>query len=270
MLGQLFARVDRFLSIGSANRRLYRQLGAPEHRLHRAPYAVDNERFARQAAALHPQRQQLRRSWGIADDAFCVLFSGKFIAKKRPLDLVAAALLMSGDGRPRGRPIHLLFAGAGELGASIRERCDVVFDAQPADSQVPVPPAPGARPRATLAGFLNQSEISKAYVAADCLVLPSDHRETWGLVANEAMASGLPCVISDACGCAEDLATPESLGITFRSGSPAALAEALRAIESRAVTARQLASFHVEHSISTTVETVNECYGRLNERAPST
>ena len=61
-------------------------------------------------------------------------------------------------------------------------------------------------PRGSFAGFLNQTEISQAYVAADCLVLASDHAETWGLVVNEALASGLPCLVSDACGCAEELA----------------------------------------------------------------
>ena len=63
-------------------------------------------------------------------------------------------------------------------------------------------------PTASFVGFLNQSEISRAYVAADCLVLPSDATETWGLVVNEAMASGLPCIVSNACGCAEDLVEP--------------------------------------------------------------
>ena len=63
-------------------------------------------------------------------------------------------------------------------------------------------------PTASFVGFLNQSEISRAYVAADCLVLPSDANETWGLVVNEAMASGLPCIVSNACGCAEDLVEP--------------------------------------------------------------
>ena len=46
---------------------------------------------AQQAEALRPRRRALRRIWGVADDAFCVLFCGKFIAKKRPLDLIAAA-----------------------------------------------------------------------------------------------------------------------------------------------------------------------------------
>ena len=78
-----------------------------------------------------------------------------------------------------------------------------------------------ALPPASFTGFLNQTEISRAYVAADCLVLPSDHGETWGLVVNEALASGLPCLVSDACGCAEDLAGDQ---FSFPMGDSGALA----------------------------------------------
>ena len=81
-----------------------------------------------------------------------------------------------------------------------------------------------ALPPASFVGFLNQTEISRAYVAADCLVLPSDHGETWGLVVNEALASGLPCLVSDACGCAEDLAGDE---FSFPMGNLNVLADKL-------------------------------------------
>lgn len=203
-LGWLFNRVDRFLFIGAANRRLYRKYGVADSKLYPALYAVDNERFARQAEAIRPRRAVLRRQWGIAEDAFCVLFCGKFIDKKRPADLIAAAQHVHENGSLPD--LHLLFAGSGSLGGELRSACSVMFDAE---SALPVSnwPAGGAyQPRASFTGFLNQTEISKAYVAADCLVLPSDHRETWGLVVNEALASGLSCLVSDACGCAEDLA----------------------------------------------------------------
>jgi glycosyltransferase involved in cell wall biosynthesis len=85
----------------------------------------------------------------------------------------------------------------------MRANSRVVFDAESSDSAIRDPQS--AFPNASFAGFLNQTEISKAYVAADVLVLPSDYSETWGLVVNEAMASGLPCIISDRCGCAPDL-----------------------------------------------------------------
>ena len=222
-LRQLFARVDRFLYIGSANKRLYQRYGVSDARLYSAPYAVDNERFNRQARELGPQRTELRRRWAISDDAFCVLFCGKFIRKKRPLDLVEAARSLQADGRLRN--IHLLFVGSGELDRELREACDLVYDAETGHRRMRLAiscTSPVTRPRASFAGFLNQTEVSSAYVAADCLVLPSDHGETWGLVVNEALASGLPCLVSDACGCAEDLAGEE---YSFPMGCPEALAD---------------------------------------------
>jgi glycosyltransferase involved in cell wall biosynthesis len=200
-LGWLFTRVDRFFYIGSANRRLYRRFGVTERQLYPAPYAVDNSRFAQQAAALRPHRAELRRQWGIQEDSFCVLFCGKFIEKKHPMDLVAAARCLSDRGLLPN--LHLLFAGSGDLGRELRRSCNVVFDAE---SHLSFSPQQRSLPPASFAGFMNQTEISRAYVAADCLVLPSGHGETWGLVINEALASGLPCLVSDACGCAEELA----------------------------------------------------------------
>jgi glycosyltransferase involved in cell wall biosynthesis len=208
VLGQLFARVDRFFYIGSANRRLYRNFGVPERKLYSAPYAVDNERFERQAAELRKSRMNIRRAWGISDEAFCILFCGKLIPKKRPMDLVGAARQLMSDGRLSN--MHLLFAGSGELDSKLRAQCTVEFDGQE-DKRNGSSERMGLRgkPRASFTRFLNQTEISRAYVAADCLVLPSDYGETWGLVVNEAIASGLPCIVSRACGCAEDLVDPE-------------------------------------------------------------
>jgi glycosyltransferase involved in cell wall biosynthesis len=77
------------------------------------------------------------------------------------------------------------------------------------------------------AGFLNQSKMPAAYAAADVLVLPSDGGETWGLVVNEAMASGKPCLVSDHVGCGPDLIIPGETGDVFPLGDIAALASLL-------------------------------------------
>jgi len=204
LLGQLFRRVDKFLCIGTANRELYRSHDVPEAKLYMTPYAVDNERFVRQANQIRKSKVEIRKQWGISEDAFCVLFCGKFIPKKRPLDLIKAAQLLL-NSHPELKT-HLLFVGSGELGAEMRAACNVVFD-QEKQSAIRNPQS--AMPNASFAGFLNQTEILKAYVAADVLVLPSDYSETWGLVVNEAMASGLPCIISNRCGCAVDLGSKE-------------------------------------------------------------
>ncbi len=263
--GRLFSRVKDFLYIGQANRRLYESYGVGEKRLHPAPYSVDNERFAGQAARLAGSRAAIRREWRIPENAICLLFAGKFIPKKQPFDLIAAAC----DPRLQnlGRPLHLLFVGSGELGARLRAATRVVYDAEAKASQ-----GEGASasvqddnlPPASFAGFLNQTEISRAYVAADCLVLPSDYQETWGLVVNEAMASGLPCLVSDACGCGEDLIAPINPAFRFPLGQPERIADAILALIKDAPPSTVWREQVEKFDFSVSVNTVRELYSAMN------
>jgi len=153
-------------------------------------------------------RKEIRAKWGIENSAFTFLFCAKFIRKKRPADLLQALALMQ-NNYMHGNSVHLLMVGDGEL----RTQCETF-----------------AREKGlavTFAGFLNQSEIVRAYVAADCLVLPSDFGETWGLVVNEAMACALPAIVSDRVGCGPDLVKEGVTGEIFPFGSIEALAEKL-------------------------------------------
>jgi glycosyltransferase involved in cell wall biosynthesis len=78
----------------------------------------------------------------------------------------------------------------------------------------------------TFAGFLNQSQIIRAYAITDVLVLPSVG-ETWGLVVNEAMACSRPCLVSDRVGCGPDLVVPEETGVVFPHSDVPALEQSL-------------------------------------------
>jgi len=80
----------------------------------------------------------------------------------------------------------------------------------------------------TFAGFLNQSEITKAYVSSDCQILPSDDGETWGLVINEGMACELPAIVSDKVGCHLDLIRPGETGDVYPCGDVNAMADMMR------------------------------------------
>jgi glycosyltransferase involved in cell wall biosynthesis len=198
------------LPIGVANRQFYVANGMPEERLFDAPYCVDNERFAAQSAELQEHRNEIRRSWAIPESACTFVFCGKLEAKKRPFDaLEALTRMVAAKG---ARPIHLLIVGDGPLRAQVHETVAL--------RGLPV----------TLAGFLNQSEIARAYVAADCLVLPSDDGETWGLVVNEAMACGRPAIVSDRVGCHPDLIQDGTTGYVFPLGDIAALSARMRAL----------------------------------------
>ena len=68
------------------------------------------------------------------------------------------------------------------------------------------------------------------YAAADVLMLPSDARETWGLVCNEALASGRPILVSDGAGCSMDLSSDGQVGAVFATGDMAAASRALSGI----------------------------------------
>ena len=204
LLKSLFRRISVFLTVGVANRRFYSMYGIPENKMVPAPYCVDNNRFSEAAKALRPDRGELRARWGIPNESTCFLFCGKLIEKKRVQDLIQAfEMLVTKDNEYRLRvPIHLLIVGDGALREMIQAKADCLRDRV-------------GRTCVTLTGFLNQSEMPKAYAAADCLVLPSDAGETWGLVVNEAMASGLPAIVSDQVGCAADLIEPTITGDIF-------------------------------------------------------
>lgn len=203
--GRLLARFSACLAIGEANRRFYRSNGVPAKRIFPAPYFVDGPRFGEQAERLRPRRAKLRREWGVAEGAACFIFVGKLVRKKRILDLLRACDL----ARRSERSIHVLVVGAGKLEDEARSLTKRLG--------LPV----------TFTGFLNQSEISRAYVAADCLVLPSDYGETWGLVVNEAMHHGLPAVVSDRVGCGPDLVEDGVTGRVFPFGDIDALSRIL-------------------------------------------
>lgn len=252
LLRSLLHRVNGFLCVGEANKRLYQNYGINEDRLFSGPHCVDNQRFAAQAKQYAPDRQALRRAWGIPDSAYCLLFVGKFISKKRPLDLIAAAQwLVTLDPN---RPYHLLFVGTGGLGDELRKGCQVVHDAE--SGKVADTGDVGCGPPASFAGFLNQTEISRAYIAADALVLPSDPGETWGLVVNEAMASGLPCVVSAACGSAEDLVVPLDPRLCFPLGDIETLVEAIRHLADHPVPPQAMAERIARYDFSATVDTL--------------
>lgn len=203
----LLSWVDMGLPVGRTNRQFYVRNGVNPSRLVDSPHYVDNDFFAGHADQLHPRRLELRRQWAIPSESFCFLFAGKLQPKKRPLDLLAALQLLAGEALPAS--LHLLMVGTGPLEAECREFV--------AAHRLPV----------SFTGFLNQSAIPAAYAVADCLVLPSDHGETWGLVVNEAMACGLPAIVSDLVGCAADLVHQGSTGLIVPFGDRQALAAAM-------------------------------------------
>jgi glycosyltransferase involved in cell wall biosynthesis len=193
------------LYIGERNRRYLLHYGMRPDRLFPARYCVDNAFFRARLEELQPDRESLRASFGIADGAPAILFCGKFVQKKQPLQTIEAFARLR-----RRRPCWLLMAGDGELRAEAERLV--------AEREIP---------NVAFAGFLNQTEIARAYVAADAFVLFSSDFETWGLVVNEAMNFSLPVVVSDKVGCCEDLVRDGENGHVVPHDDVEALASAL-------------------------------------------
>jgi glycosyltransferase involved in cell wall biosynthesis len=206
--------LDGCLAAGTWSSDYFEKYGASPDHIFKIPHCVDNRRFEQEMLRLRPQREQLRRNWGIPPDAIVYLFAGKFIPVKRPLDFVNAIGRVSVT-RPK------VIAGPQAVGKS------EVFGLMAGDGPLREPCGEQARRSGApvrFAGFLNQSQIAEAYAAADALVLPSE-TETWGMVVNEAMASGLPCIVSDRVGCGPDAIDRGVTGDIHAMGNVDALAE---------------------------------------------
>ena len=201
----LLRLADALLAVGRRSRDYFRRYGVPECRLHLAPHCVDVDRFRRSTTGA---RERLRLELGIETASRVALFAGRLLAWKRPLDVVMAAA----DLGRRGMATEIMVAGDGPM------RDAIIAAAR--DACVPL----------HCLGFCNQTRMPEVYAAADCLVLPSDGHETWGLVANEALASGRPVVLSDACGAAPDLATDGMAARSYAMGDVGALASAMAAM----------------------------------------
>jgi glycosyltransferase involved in cell wall biosynthesis len=111
--------------------------------------------------------------------------------------------------------------------------------------------------------------IPEVYAVADVFALLSTH-EPWGVVVNEAAASGLPLVLSDRVGAAHDLLDDGRNGMLVPAGDPEAAGEAIRALAAdperrRAMGAASrevVAGWGYEPSIETLVAVVRRVVGR--------
>lgn len=204
MLLRLFSG---YLSVGTRAREYLERHGAPEPLTAHSPAAVDVDYFAagRTDVAATGARGASRQEFGAGPDDFVVLFAGKFIARKRPHDVLQAVQQLG----PRAMA---LMVGNGALAPALKQ----------AAVELGV--------RVHWPGFLNQSALRRALVAADCLALPSDALETWGLVVNESLAAGTPAVVSEHVGCGPDLIVPGVTGEVAATGSVESLAGALQRV----------------------------------------
>ena len=196
------------LAVGSLAREHLHRYGLPEERIFLFPNTPDVERFRREAAAARARRVEVRGQLATSPEAPVAIYVGRLLAIKDVQTLLAAwsrvqeelpeaILWVVGEG-PERSPLTRLAARVCPGGVRFHGHCQ-------------------------------QEELAALYAAADLFVLPS-RDEPWGVVVNEAGASGLPLVTSDRVGAAPDLVSPGETGFTFPSGDHQALARVMLSV----------------------------------------
>ena len=203
-----FSRCDLFIAVGEQNRRYLRHHGVPKNKIERACYPIDIRALITQRDHLtQADRLEIRGKYGIAKDAFVIIFSGKLVAYKSPIDLVEALTVL------QTKNIVVMFMGDGE------QRKKLQLESQ----------RNGLEQQVVITGFINQSEIAKHMFASDLLVLPST-KEPFGAVVSEALPFGLPIIASNRVGAVgkSDSAQPNRNALIYRSGNVDELAAAIK------------------------------------------
>jgi glycosyltransferase involved in cell wall biosynthesis len=176
------ARCERFVVPGKTSGEYLESLGSEHKDIFIAPNAVDNAWFKTRSDEIRSRAAEFRESLGLPPRY--VLFSGRLVSQKGVFDLLEAYAKLENDTRAQ---IGLVFAGDGVCRTELEQRAKRI--------------SPGL---ICFPGFAHREKLAGLYALAEALILPT-HSDPWGLVVNEAMACGLPIIVSSVAGCSADL-----------------------------------------------------------------
>ncbi|MCB9708694.1 MAG: glycosyltransferase family 4 protein [Myxococcales bacterium] len=206
---------DAFFTAGKPQLRYLSQLGAPPEKIFQGCDVVDNDFFSDQRP--HDSAQGLLQTLRVGPCPFFICVS-RLIRRKNIARLLDAYSIYS---RTTSNPWGLVIVGGGPERNALEERAKQLC-------------AKGVR----FAGRRSPDELAMLYGASRCLVHPA-RMDTWGLVVNEAMASGLPVLVSNETGCREDLVENGINGWSFDSESIQGIAEVMAQMHALAPEKRQ-------------------------------
>lgn len=201
--------VSRFASGlvgGAAHVEYLATLGLKSSQIFTGYDVVDNDHFALGAAEARRDADAVRRRLELPERYF--LASCRFIPKKNLARLIRAFAVYRRAAGPGGCDLVLLGDGAERNALE-----QLVLEL-------------GVQACVSMPGFKPYQELPAYYGLAEAFVHAST-TEQWGLVVNEAMACGLPLIVSNRCGCVPDLVQPGRNGITVDPWDVAGLAAAL-------------------------------------------
>jgi glycosyltransferase involved in cell wall biosynthesis len=188
---------DGFVVGGETHAAYLEGLGVPRRKMTIGYNCVDNAGIA---SAVRAERASNARLVLAEDYFLCV---SRLVSKKNLLMLIGAYkgyVEQVGESESLGQPWRLVVVGGGDLRPALEDRIREL----------------GLEGLVLLPGREDDfRRVVNYYAFAKALVLASAGDEQWGLVVNEAMAAGLPVVVSKQCGCSQHLVVEGKNGFTF-------------------------------------------------------
>jgi len=197
----IIRRFDAYFALSTGARDHLVSLGMDPLDVTVLPNSVDVQAF--HGALDNDVQAELREQYKIGS-AFVVLYVGRLSEQKGVNDLVTAVNELDDFDA------HLLVIGDGPQRSALKRRIKRELGED-----------------VTFAGKLPNKELPNYYGLADAFVLPT-HRDTWGLVLNEAMACETPVVTTTAAGAVGDLVRDGETGLVVPPGSPPDLSRAIK------------------------------------------
>jgi 1,2-diacylglycerol 3-alpha-glucosyltransferase len=171
------------------------ELGMPRERIFTGYDVVDNKYFRQAAEEIRSRRSEIRQKFGLPENYS--LASARFVEKKNLRGLIRAYAKYRQNSEVGGDlPWDLVLLGDGPLREALNSQLSTL----------------NLYGHVHLPGFKQYDELPVYYALAKAFVHPST-TEQWGLVVNEAIASGLPVIVSERCGCVPELVRGN--GFTF-------------------------------------------------------
>jgi glycosyltransferase involved in cell wall biosynthesis len=172
-----------------------------------APNAVDNDFFATAAAVARQDAATFRRQLVLPARYF--LFVGRLVREKGVFELLSAYAKLDESTRQQ---VGLVLVGDGAVRSQLELQATSIL--------------PGV---IRFAGFAGREQLAIYYGLAETMILPT-YTDTWGLVVNEAMACGLPVIVSQIAGCAADLVRENWNGLLVEPKDVSSLTSAMRTL----------------------------------------
>ena len=217
----VFSQCDGFFCFGEQSARYLTNLGVPISKILLRKNAVDNQALRMAYDQALPTRLQQQLALSLKPNNF--LFVGRLIAFKN-LPMLLACFAEARQQAPEATDWGVILLGDGPEQARLEQQ---IKSLNLTDAVRLLPGRPWFR-------------VPDVLALASVLVLPSTS-EPWGLVVNEAMACGLPVLVSNRCGCVPDLVHDGQNGFVFDPGQAAALTYHLVQFMRKRVDREQLA-----------------------------